>query len=166
MRTKWLWLAACWLLVSVVAAVLLAGMLFGFETLQRPVFDIQMHNTYFVMSRTSLVGWLLVPVLLVSGIVILLLRRRSIWLHLLLAMLSALLSTVASRAACTLGTMGWTIYPPLSMQPHSAEPTNPYQHFLISAYALQLLALLFFGYNCYRVGKLSAVRKLESTGGA
>jgi len=82
MRIKRLWFVAAWLLLSVGAAVLLAGMLFGFEVLQKPTVDIQIHNTYFVMSRTSLSGWLLAPIVLVGGIVMLLLQRRSIWQHL------------------------------------------------------------------------------------
>lgn len=160
-------LVAGWLLVSVAATVLLAGTLVGFEALQKPALDIQMHNSYFVLARSSFIGLLLVPILLVVGVVMALLQRRSVGVHLLLAGLGALLSGVAGNTAYSLGTMGWTVYPPLDAGAVGQTlPASPYQHFLVGAYVLQLLAAIFFGYNCYQAGKLSAIRKPGNTGGA
>jgi heme/copper-type cytochrome/quinol oxidase subunit 1 len=159
MRTKWR-LVTSWLLVSVGLTALLAGTLVGFEALQKPVLDIQLHNTYFVLTRPVFIGLLFVPTLLVVGLVTALLRRHSIMIHLLLAALSAVLSGVAGNAAYALGTMGWTVYPPLNADSVLlAPPATPYQSLLVGAYALQVLAALFFGYNCYRAGKLSATHQ-------
>lgn len=160
-------LPVLWLSVSLGATALVAITFIGLEALQKPAFDIQLHNTYFVFSRTSFIGLLFVPIALVVGIVIILFQRRSITGHLLLAGFSALVSYVASNVATLLEPSGQTIYPPLD--PETAMP-NPlssfYQAMLLGAYVLQLLALLFFGYNCYRAGKLSAASKLENAGGA
>lgn len=162
-----LWPVALWLLVSVGMAILLAGSLIGFETLQKPLLDIQMHTTYFVMSRTVFIGWLLVPIAPIVGTIMALLRRHSVRAHLALAVASALVSGVATIMVSSLSTMTWTVYPPLDPEATMPNPMGGlYQSMLIGAYILQFLALLFFGYNCYQAGKLRAARKLAETRGA
>ncbi|WP_157530755.1 hypothetical protein [Hymenobacter norwichensis] len=142
-------------------------MLVGFEALQQQALDIQIHNTYFVLSRSSFISWLFIPTVLVVGIVMLLLRRRSILNHLLLATVSAVLMCMSHYLTIVLRASSPTIYPPLYVEPTpSPSPFGPYLSLLFSAFGLQFLALLFFGYNCYRVGKLSAAHKATPPGGA
>ncbi|MBO0360529.1 hypothetical protein J0X19_21385 [Hymenobacter sp. BT186] len=142
-------------------------MLVGFEALQQQALDIQMHNTYFVLSRSSFISWLFIPTALVVGIVMLLLRRRSVLNHLLLATVSAVLVCMSHYLTIVLRASSPTIYPPLYIEPTpSASPFDPYLSLLFSAFGLQFLALLFFGYNCYQAGKLRAARKLANARGA
>jgi hypothetical protein len=162
-----LWPVALWLLVSFGIAILLAGSLVGFQMLQNPLIDIQMHTTYFVMSRTVFIGWLLVPIAPVVGATMALLRRHSVRAHLALAVASALVSGIATSMASSLSTRTWTVYPPLDPEATMPNPMGGlYQSMLIGAYVLQFLSLLFLGYNCYRAGNLRAARKTENAGGA
>jgi len=152
-----------WLLVSLGLAVLLVGVLLGFDTLLQPQFDIQMHNTYFVVQPVLFVGILFILFLLVIGFFMLLRSRYPLQTYLLLAALSALFIAtitclISPLIAASMG--GWTIYPPLdATETLPISPPNPYQLLLNGIYVLQLLAVATFGYSSYQVGKLATATR-------
>ncbi|UOQ66464.1 hypothetical protein [Hymenobacter volaticus] len=149
-----------WLLVSLVLAVLLAGISLGFGLLLQPQLDIQLHNTYFVVQPLLLIGVLFLLLLLVFGFLMLLRSQYPLQTYLLLAAVSALLIgivTLLISSLTTSGMVGWTVYPPLNATDSQLTSSiNPYQLLLNGAYAVQLLAVTTLGYSCYRVGKLAA----------
>ena len=162
MPSKRLPLLLFWLLASAGAALLLAGAVTGFDKLSQPQLDIQLHNTYFVVSRSFLVGLLWILMLLLIGLVLLLRSRRPLQLHVFLVAISALLIGVTTCliSPLVISSMGgWTIYPPLDTKDlPPAPPISPYQLLLNGVYALQFLAVATLGYCCYRIGKLAASR--------
>jgi len=80
-KTECFWLLGCFLL-----AFLLYGMLVGFWTLWRGTLDIQMHNTYFVVSHLHavvLLFWVLTLVVTSARAIAAPLRTRYTWVVLL-----------------------------------------------------------------------------------
>ncbi|HEX8428134.1 hypothetical protein [Hymenobacter sp.] len=148
-----------WLLVSLVLAVLLTGVLLGFDALLQPQFDSQMHNTYFVGQPLFLVGILFLLLLLLVNFFLLLRSRYSLPTYLLLAAFSTLSIGIITCliSPLTAGGIGsWTVYPPLNAtETPVASPVNPYQLLLNGAYFLQLLAVATLGYSSYQAGKLA-----------
>ena len=114
------------------------------------------------MQPLFLVGVLFTLLLLVVGFLMLLRSRYPLQTYLLVAAVSALLIGIITFLISPLtagGMVGWTVYPPLNTEGLPlTSPVNPYQLLLNGAYVVQLLAVLTFGYSCYRVGKLAASR--------
>lgn len=156
--TKYFSLVALWLLSSLGTALLLAGLLLGFDALQSPQLDIQTNNVYFVVQRTSIVALLMIPMLLVVGFVLALFTQRSVQKHVFLATVGAVTIGLTNCFFFLMPQINWTIYPPLDATSDVGSPDGLH-HLVLIALAvmiiLQLLAILMLGYNSYQVGKLA-----------
>ncbi len=152
-----------WLVASLGVTSLLVGAVAGFDKLWQPQLTIPLYNSFFVVSYLGVIGIVWVPMLLVVGFLLLLRSWHPLQMHIVLALVSALLigTTTCLIALPTTTSMGgsWTIYPPLDTKeiPFS-PPVNPYQPLLNGVYVLQLLAVVTLGYSSYRVGRLVASR--------
>lgn len=128
------------------AAVLLAGLLVGFEALLLPQLDIQMHNTYFVLPPHWLVLALMLPLLLLALAGAALWRKSPKLSLMLLVAVSLLLLFSADLLMQTLTQLAAVSAP---MFPAEAAP----QRWLLLAQVLRLAAIGGVGYGCYQLGR-------------
>lgn len=131
------------------AAIVLAGLLVGFETLLLPQLEIQMHNTYFLLPPYWLVLALLLPLLMLALAGTMLHRRSPRLTYAVLVVASLLLLFGANYATDALTQLTILAVPPGFPAGSAAAPPR----WLLLARALHLTAIAGAGYGCYQLGR-------------
>lgn len=137
-----------------VAAIVLAGLLVGFQALLRPQLDIQLHNTYFVLPPYWLVLALLLPLLLLALAGTMLRRRSPRLTYAVLVVTCLLLLFAANYATNALAQLATLAVPPAFPAGSAAAPPR----WLLLARALHLAAIAGVGYGCYQLGRQATRR--------
>lgn len=137
------------LLSCTATAILLAGLLVGFEALLQPKLDIQMHNTYFVLPPYWLVLALLFPLLLLALASMALWRKNTKLKWMLLVATSLVLLFSADLLTRVLTQLAAA---PATMLPAAAAPPR----WLLLAQVLHLAAIAGIGLGCYQLGRRAA----------
>ncbi|MBC6697389.1 hypothetical protein [Hymenobacter sp. BT190] len=139
------------LLGCIATAILLAGLLVGFQTLLQLKLEIQMHNTYFVLPPYWLVLALLFPLLLLALAGTALWRKSPKLSQMLLVAASLLLlfgADLSMQVLNQLTAVSATMFP--------AEAAPP--RWLLLAQVLHLAAIAGVGFGCYQLGSRATNR--------
>lgn len=141
-----------WIFVLATLTVLIIGLLIGFDGWTSKPFEIQLHDTYIILS----IGQVFTLIFLNTTFWVFLSRQISGKFerqtsNVILICVTGLLIFITSLTIKFLGTMdqGWTIYPPLSATPNKIPETytiTSIVNSLVQAYELfQIIALGFTG---------------------
>ncbi|UOR05008.1 hypothetical protein MUN82_18980 [Hymenobacter aerilatus] len=153
--------------IALFLSIALFSAVFGFEVLWQKTLDIQLHNTYFVVSTyLGQISFFVVCLLAVCLLDMIRWRATSNrWLLLAVGVCAALLVLFTTDAAILVASMqnvGWTIYPPLEaskqdvVQPPLPEPSQTWDYLVRAA---QIIFLLITIWASVAFGKLQARQK-------
>jgi Na+-driven multidrug efflux pump len=146
-----------WLTFSLGLTTLFAYLLFG-STILNGVFDLHLHDTYFVISRwyilTPLFCFVTFIIYFVKGLTKSFDRTLSNWLLIIVGLTLIITLTFLIQTFSQFSFGSWTLYPPLSALGSDKIPelrqdplTKLIANFLIVIQILILVMLLFFSYR-------------------
>jgi len=155
-----------WFIGTIIFVLILTFLIFGIEGLKsNSAFDINIHDTYFVLTNFQFI--LLFGVLIFFGVYLVRALRRNfknITANLILIISTILLLIIVSRISTIAEnfiqqTYNWTIYPPLStdegieqIEQEINPRENPFEVILSGLFYLQILLLIFLAYCGFKTG--------------
>lgn len=156
-----------WLAITFIAAILICYLLFDSDP-RGVVLNLQMHDTYFVISRAIII----LPVFLLLTFVLYFIKEirnkfsRTVpnTIVLVSGLLLIIFLVFVNKSLIVLGiNSGWTAYPPLPMMPESAPEgpkLNPFAGRLVNAFTvLQILVTVALLYATFQWGRSTKPNK-------
>ena len=140
-----------WVL-GVIGGVWVIGWLLGGNLASTEKMDIQLHDTYLVVTPIQWLAFLSVAVLFFIYLIRALVKgnRRAPRIMLLIASLILFIIVLYLRGVYIAAHAGWVVYPPLSAMPKGFDPVSGFRIVKTLSLVLSIGLLLFSGFLSWR----------------